>query len=97
MLDNVIATYLLALPEASQKEATEIVTAAAEAARQKHADFDRFLPGIEFLSTVFFTDHKRMPLTDYLETLYCAVKHADFSKAWRQQLKRPAVAPEQVN
>lgn len=35
-----------------------------------------------------FTDHKRMPIDDYLETLYCAVKHGDFSRSWRVALKR---------
>jgi hypothetical protein len=63
--------------------------AAVQEARDKHPDFDRFLPGVEFLSTVFFTNHKSMPLCDYIETLYCAVKHADFTRPWRAQLKRP--------
>lgn len=93
MLDLVKQTYLLAAPEIGADESSRVVDAALERARAKHPDFDRFLPGIEFLSGVFFTDHKKMPIDDYLETLYCAVKHADYSKAWRANLKRPASSP----
>jgi hypothetical protein len=92
----VVETYLLAMPNASRETVISLVDGAAERARAKHADFDRFLPGIEHLATVFFTDHRRMPLDDYLESLYCAVKHGDFSKSWRLQLKQP-LPPAPVN
>lgn len=91
-LDLITRTYALALPDADEAEARRVIDAAIERARAKHADFDRFLPGVEFLSEVFFTAHTRLPLDDYIETLYCAVKHADFSKSWRVQLKKPAAA-----
>jgi len=59
----------------------------------KHADWDHFAPAIAFLSTVFFTDHLRMPIDDYLETLYCGAKHGDFSKKWREKLRTLKAAP----
>lgn len=92
MLDLVKQTYLLAAPEIGEAEASRVVDAAVDRARAKHADFDRFLPGIEFLSGCVFTDHRKIPLDDYVELLYCGVKHADFSKSWRANLKRPAPA-----
>ena len=88
-LDFLVHTYLTAAPDLGEAAARAVIDAAVERARAKHADFDRFLPGIEFLSNVFFTDHKRMPLDDYLETLYTAVKHGDFTRSWREKLKRP--------
>jgi hypothetical protein len=92
MLDLIVRTYALALPEPDEAEARRVVDAAVERARGKHRDFDRFLPGIEALSGVFFTSHTRIPLDDYLETLYCSVKHGDFTKSWRAELKKPAVS-----
>jgi hypothetical protein len=95
-LSFVVETYALALPEISAGEAESIVEGRIEQAIQKHADFVRFLPAIDFMSRAFFTDHRRMPLDDYLETLYCAVKHGDFSRAWRAELKRPPPTPPPV-
>lgn len=95
-LDFIVQSYLLAAPRVGEEEARRVVDAAADHAREKHADFDRFLPGIEHLSSVVFTDHRRIPLDDYLETLYCAVKHADFTRPWRVALKKPP-ASEQLN
>jgi hypothetical protein len=95
-LDMIASTYRLAAPHVSVEEARHVVDAAIERAREKHADFDRFLPGMEFLATVFFTDHKRMPLDDYLETLYCGVKHADYSKKWRAELRKKPPDTETV-
>ncbi len=88
-------TYELAMPDLLPPEVVdEAIDSAVGRAREKHSDFDRFLPAIEFLSTVFFTDHRAMPLDAYLETLYCAVKHGDFARPWRMDLKRvPAFAP----
>lgn len=89
MLELLARTYHLSAPtEIPPERAQGVVSAAVERARAKHPDFDRFLPGIEFLSGCVFTDHKRMPIDDYLETLYCAVKHGDFSRSWRVALKR---------
>ncbi len=96
-LDFITQSYLLAAPDISEAEARRVVSAAAEHARGKHADFDRFLPGIEHLSSVVFTDHRKIPLDDYLETLYCAVKHADFTKPWRVALKKPPTPETAVN
>jgi glycosyltransferase A (GT-A) superfamily protein (DUF2064 family) len=83
-------SYLLAAPAIGEGGAARVIDEALARAREKHPDFVRFEPAIEFLSTVFFTDHARMPIDDYLETLYCAVKHGDFSKTWRLLLKKPA-------
>lgn len=85
------ATYQAAVPEVAERTVADVVSQAVDRARAKHADWARFEPGVEFLATVFFTDHKRMPLDNYLETLYCAVKHGDFTKDWRKELKK---APE---
>ena len=92
----IVQTYHQARPDLSVEEIEFVVGMAVHEARAKHPDFDRFLPGIEFLSTVFFTDHTKMPLSDYIETLYCGVKHADFTRPWRAQLKTPA-PPAPVN
>lgn len=89
-------TYLLALPEAEQANAGRLVHAALERARAKHSDFERFAPAIEFLSRNFFSCHNTMPLDDYIETLYCGVKHGDFSRSWRAHLRKaPAAAARQ--
>jgi hypothetical protein len=94
MFPLIAKTYALAAPQISEEHAQIVIDSAVDRARLKHGDFDRFAPGIEFLSGVFFTDHSRLPLDDYLEVLYCAVKHADFSRAWRAQLRKaPAAAP----
>ena len=94
MLPLIAKTYYLAAPHVGEENAQAVVDAAVERARAKHPDFDRFLPGVEFLSGAFFTDHKKMPLDDYLETLYCAVKHGDYSRSWRASLRRPASATD---
>lgn len=86
-----VETYRLALPAEQQQEAPARVAAAVERARAKHADFNRFLPAVETLAGSFFCDHSRMPLDAYIESLYCAVKHSDFAREWRAELKRPAV------
>lgn len=92
--DVIRRTYALAVPALAVAAIDEVVDAALVRAHEKHADFERFAPAIEFLSTVFFTDHSNMPLDDYFEALYCAAKHADFSKPWRVELRRkpPAMA-----
>jgi hypothetical protein len=91
-LPFVVETYRLALPDDQKHEAPAIVAAALARARGKHSDFDRFLPAVEHLAGLVFTDHSRLGLDDYLETLYCSVKHSDFARDWRASLKRPAVA-----
>lgn len=98
MFDVLTRTYQLARPDLDEALILGVVHAAVQRARMKHPDFDHFRPAIEFLSTVFFTDHQRMPVDDYLETLYCGAKHGDFSKRWREKLRTmkplPAMAPE---
>lgn len=93
MFEILKQTYALAAPGVSQAEIDSVIEMALDRARAKHSDFERFTPAIEHLSTVIFTDHKRIPLDDYLETLYCGVKHGDFSRSWRLELKRPAPPP----
>ena len=85
--DVVTETYKCARPDLDPAAVEEVIRGAVERAREKHNDFDRFRPAIEFLATVFFTDHRKMPIDDYLETLYCAVKHGDYSKPWRAELR----------
>ena len=95
-LPFVVDTYRLAAPHIEAGEAETVVGAALEAAREKHPDLERFLPAMDFLSTVIFTDHRNIPLADFLEVLYCAAKHADFARPWRAQLreqKRSADTP----
>lgn len=93
MLDIIQKTYASARPDLPEASIVAVVVAAAMRAKTKHPDWEHFAPAIEFLSTVFFTDHWSMPLDDYLETLYCAVKHGDFTRAWRLKLRgrTPAV------
>lgn len=91
-----LKTYALARPDLDQEVIESTISLALARAQDKHPDFEHFTPGIDFLSTVFFTDHKKMPLDDYIETLYCAVKHADFSREWRAKLRKPpTLAPVQ--
>jgi hypothetical protein len=87
-----VGTYTRARPDLHAAVIIGVVTSAVERARMKHTDWDRFAPGIEFLSAFFFTDHQKLPLDDYLETLYCAVKHGDFSRRWRVMLRAQAPA-----
>lgn len=87
MLEIIQHTYQAARPDLDPAVIVGVVTAAVERARAKHADWDHFAPAVEFLSTVVFTDHIRIPLDDYLETLYCAAKHGDFTRKWRALLK----------
>lgn len=96
MLDIIQRTYQAARPDLEAEKVLEVIVAAVDRARLKHNDWDHFAPAIEFLGTVFFTDHVKMPIDDYLETLYCAVKHGDFSKAWRAKLRtlKPAAADQ---
>jgi hypothetical protein len=82
-------TYSMARPDLDPGVIDSTISLAVGRAKDKHPDFERFQPGIDFLSTVFFTDHQKMPLDDYIETLYCAVKHADFTRDWRAQLRKP--------
>lgn len=91
--DALRTTYQIALPDAPRDEIDCVIDSALAAAAAKYPDFERFVEGIELLSTVFFTDHRKMPLSDYLETLYAAVKHADFTRPWRAAMKRPPVPP----
>jgi hypothetical protein len=103
MFNVLIGTYQRARTDLDPAVIAGVVNAAIQRARAKHADWDHFAPAIEFLSTVFFTDHVRMPVDDYLETLYCGVKHGDFSKRWREKLRQfkaaapPAADPVAVN
>jgi len=87
LLPFVCAMYSAAVPDLSPEVVQSVVASAVERARAKHADFDRFLPGIDALSRVVFSSHREIPLDDYLEVLYCAVKHAQFTKPWREQLR----------
>lgn len=87
-----LETYRAALPDAEKEHAERLVAAAVAQASGKHRDWGRFEPAIEHLSRLIFCNHAHVPLAVYLETLYCAVKHGDFSKAWRGELKRPAAA-----
>jgi hypothetical protein len=91
----VTETYKSARPDLEPAVVEGVIEAALERARAKHQDWERFAPAIEFLSAVFFTDHVKMPIDDYLETLYCAVKHGDFSRRWRALL-RASEAPRAV-
>jgi hypothetical protein len=92
-----LGTYKRARPDLDSEVIDGVVKAALERARAKHQDWDRFAPAVEFLSAVFFTDHAKLPIDDYLETLYCAVKHGDFSRRWRALLRasesHPAAPP----
>jgi hypothetical protein len=88
-------TYETARPDLAPAVIEGVIRAALERARAKHLDWSRFEPAIEFLAGVFFTDHARLPIDDYLETLYCAVKHGDFSRRWRALL-RASEAPRAV-
>lgn len=92
-LPFIVETYRGALPEEQKYQAEHLVAAAVRRAREKHSDFDRFTPAVDFLSRAFFVNHALIPLDDYIESLYCAVKHGDFTKSWRAQLKRPAPSP----
>lgn len=87
VLDIIQRTYSAARPDLPEAQIVALIASAAMRAKAKHADWEHFAPAIEFLATVFFTDHRSMPLDDYLETLYCAVKHGDFSRAWRAKLR----------
>lgn len=87
MFEVVTATYQRARPDLDPAVIVGVVTAAVQRARAKHPDFDHFRPAIEFLSLHFFTSHSTMPIDDYLETLYCGVKHGDYSKRWREKLR----------
>lgn len=86
--------YALSLPESERGQAAAAVKAAVEKVRARHPlDFERWYPGMEFLSSVFFCDHTQIPLVDYLEALYCVVKHAHFTRSWREQLRAKKDAP----
>lgn len=85
--DVLAGTYQRARPDLDPAVITAVLSSAVERARTKHHDWDHFAPAVEFLSTVVFTDHIRIPLDDYLETLYCAAKHGDFTRKWRAMLK----------
>lgn len=89
-------TYQLAAPTLSAEQVDEVISEAVLRARQKHPDVDRFLTAMDFLSTKVFTDHRGLPLDAYIEMLYCAVKHGDFSREWRRQItrQRQALASE---
>jgi len=89
-------TYAVACPTLAPEAIEAVVEAALVRAQEKHPDFERFAPAMEFLATVFFTDHTHMPLDDYLETLYCGVKHGDYSKGWRADLRRAKATPAPV-
>jgi hypothetical protein len=92
-------TYHRVRPDMEAARILAVMEAAMQRARSKHADWDHFAPAIEFLSLVIFTDHARIPLDDYLESLYCAVKHGDFSRKWREKLRatKAAAAPAPAN
>jgi hypothetical protein len=92
LLDIIQRTYAAARPDLPEAQINAVVVTAAMRAKAKHPDWEHFAPAIEFLATAFFTDHRSMPLDDYLETLYCAVKHGDFSREWRKKLRGRAPA-----
>lgn len=81
-------TYASAFPDLTQEAVNETIDKALELAREKHPDWLHFEPGIEQLSMVYFCFYARFPLDDYLEALYCAVKHGDFARRWRSVLRR---------
>ena len=83
------STYAQFAPEGT--DAQSVIDSAVDQLRERHADVDRYLPAMEFLSTKVFTDHHSLPLVAYIEVLYCAVKHGDFSREWRKQLRAQAV------
>jgi hypothetical protein len=87
MFEIVTETYKRARPDLEPAVVEGVIKAALERARAKHQDWERFAPAVEFLSSVFFTDHTKLPIDDYLETLYCGVKHGDFSRKWRALLR----------
>jgi hypothetical protein len=88
MFPLVVHTYALSLPEQERGQAAGAVKAAVEEVRARHPlDFNRWYLGMEFLSSVFFCNHAEMPLVDYIESLYCVVKHAQFTRSWREQLR----------
>jgi hypothetical protein len=88
ILPFVCAMYAAAVPGLSPEDVERVIADAVGRARAKHPDFDRFLPGVDALSRAVFSSHREIPLDDYLECLYCAVKHGDFTRRWREQLKR---------
>jgi len=75
--------------EAAEEATNKAVDAAVAKMRAEHQDFDRFLPGLDYLSRFVFCNHAHIPLVDYLETLYAAVKHGKFTRAWRGHLRDP--------
>lgn len=85
-------TYAIAASHLNADGVDAIVDGALERAREKHHDLERFLPAMEFLATVFFCDHVKMPIDDYLETLYCGAKHSDYARRWRAHLRKQAAA-----
>lgn len=89
----VTETYKRSRPDLEPAVVEGVIKAALDRARTKHTDWNRFEPAIEFLSAVFFTDHHKMPIDDYLETLYCGVKHGDFSRRWRALLRASEPPP----
>ena len=84
-------TYAVSCPQLNQAAVENILEAALERSLEKHPDLRRFLVGMEFLATVFFCDHAKMPLDDYLEALYCTTKHSDFARPWRAALRKKPV------
>jgi hypothetical protein len=96
ILGFLVESYLIARPDMDRLDVEQVVAAAVERAREKHSDFDRFLPAIEYLGQVFFTDHRLMPLDVFIETLYCSCKHGDYAKAWRADLKRKPAFGQQA-
>jgi hypothetical protein len=84
----IVETYGAQTPDLARETAEAVVDAAVERARAKHPDFDRFVPGIDMLSRFVFAAHSNIPLDAYIETLYCATKHGDFTKSLRDELRR---------
>lgn len=92
-LPFVCETYLSFVSGVERGDVEQVVNDAIERAQKKHSDFDRFLPGVHFLSSVVFCAHDKIPIDDYLETLYCAVKHGDYTRSWRTQLRAKKETP----
>jgi hypothetical protein len=97
ILPFITAMYQAAVPDLGPMDVQNVIADAVERARAKHADFDRFLPGVDMLSRVVFSSHREIPLDDYIEVLYCAVRHGDFTKSWRGQLKKQARDSSRAN
>jgi hypothetical protein len=89
-LQFLVHTIQAANQELTEEQAGSFLSAALVRANDKHHDFQRFVPVMEFLATAVFCDYKQIPLDDFIEVLYCTVKHGDFTRPWRAQIRKAA-------